>query len=192
MDQTQTATANSFTGSIPPSFQGDHTLYMLAIFGSLLMLLLAANWVHRLIMCAIWNDPQPLRAPVTMHRLVIILILFSLLMRVSPKVFLLLQWPEISVATRQLISKVDRVMDALAIFPFFAAWMLAFITSADLARQLKGLPTVQRLPENAIKLEQRPPVWSVHMVKPSLDDLKRPAKIAAGCLAIAFAVVYLQ
>jgi hypothetical protein len=158
---------------IPPSFSGNHWFYMMAIFGLMMMVLLAANWLWRIVWC-FFEDPQPLRSPVTVFRAILALLLVTALLRGGPDAILLLRWPEISPADRLVVAETDRFLDGIALIPFFAAWLIEYLTAGVLQFQLKRLP---------------PPssdLW------PTADSLKRPVQIAIGSFAVAFAVVFLQ
>jgi hypothetical protein len=85
---------------IPPSFGGNELGYLFALFGLLMVALLALNWLWRLGWCMLKEDVHPIRSPVTIARVVIVCLLLSSLMRGAPDAVLLLQWPELSTAAK--------------------------------------------------------------------------------------------
>lgn len=177
--------------SIPPSFHGNDLFYMLATFGSLTLVLLAANWLWRVV-TSMLEDPQPLWSAVTIERMVRGLLMLCTVMRVTPKVVLLLQWPEITPAARLVIAQADKGFDSIAIIPFFAAWLIDYLSSGPISRQLKALPEVNALPGGAVRMTEPRPKMVKADFRISYRDLIQPAKIAAGSFVIALAVVYLQ
>lgn len=172
-DMHQALTNMAAEQGIPPSFHGNPLFYMMAIFGLLTMTLLAANWLWRVCWCMA-EDPHPLKTPVTLSRIVIACLMTAALLRGTPDAILLLRWPELSAHARLAISETDRFLDGVALIPFTAAWFLDYFVGGVVQFKLKQLPP--------------PPVelW------PQMENLKRPVKIAAGSLVIAFAVVFLQ
>jgi hypothetical protein len=158
---------------IPPSFHGDQTFYMLGVFGLLTVVFLALNWLWRILWC-LFEDRRALCAPVTLYRMIIALLLMKALLRAIPSAILLMRWPEMSLESRLFVAQAERFLDGAALIPFGIAWLIDYTTGGVLQYQLKRLPP--------------PPtdIW------PRLDALKRPAMIAAGSIAIAFAVVFLQ
>jgi len=160
--------------NIAPSFDGSEGWYLFALFGLLMVTLMALNWLWRELWCALKDDVHPWNHPVTLWRGVKVGFLVAALMRGSPDAVLLMQWPEMTVDQRLTIAGIDRIMDGWAFVPFGLAFMIDYLGSGVMQHQMKRLPP--------------PPVdlW------PSKTTVKDSAKIAAGCLAIAFAVVFLQ
>jgi hypothetical protein len=169
----QTAVNASIEQGIPPSFDGSHVFYMMALFGLMTMVLLAMNWLWRRIWLMV-EDPQPLCSPATVSRVVVILLLMTALIRGIPATVLLLKWPELGAAARLDLSQVERFLDGVALIPFGLAWVIDYLAGGVVQFQLKRRP-----PPGA-------DLW------PRREDLLGPVKIAAGSLAIAFAVVFLQ
>lgn len=160
--------------NIPPSFDGSEVGYLFALFGLLMVTLISLSWLWRLVWCMAKEDRQPLRSPVTVVRFVVVCLLVAALMRGTPDAILLIQWPELNPTQRLSIAGVDRYMDGMAFVPFGLAFLIDSLAGDVVQHQLKRQPP--------------PPadLW------PTRESLKGPVKIAAGCMAIAFAVVFLQ
>jgi hypothetical protein len=115
--------------AFPPSFGGDLLLYTWAL-GSITTLaaiaLMIAGWMAR----DLWRDRyrMPLNHPVSLYRLVFLLVSITGFMRSMPEAAYLYCWNEVRDDQWQLILTVKRLVDGLAIFPG-AGWAMAFAVS---------------------------------------------------------------
>lgn len=158
--------------SLPPSFEGNHFIYALSVFGLMTIFLLAAEWLWRS-SWAMAEKPRPLRHPVTISRLVLVLILTSVVMRTTFDVVLTMAWPEMSQDYRLFVAQLDRLMDGLSAGPFFLAWLAALLGGAMIDWQLVRQPVPIDL-------------W------PTWRHLRRPAKIGGLVVLISLSVTYLR
>lgn len=157
---------------LPPPFVGQPLVFMVTLFSLLLVAMLTIEWLWRLGWSFV-EQPAALKEPLTAQRLVLTLLLLAVLSRIGPDVVLMMVWHTESPAGRAAIYRIDAIMDSLAFAPFSLAWLVAYLTGPLIIHQL----TKQPLPLH---------LW------PSWVQMKRPAKIGAGVLAIAFALTYVR
>jgi len=157
---------------MPPSFMQHPLLYMATVFSLLLVVLLALEWVWRLVW-SFFERPAPLKSPTTVLRLIFLFLLAGALVRSGPDLWLLMRWPGIDEQERLALAYLDNQMDAGAFIFLSLAWLIARLGDPMLTYQLEKTPLPLHL-------------W------PTREQLKRPAKIGVGVLAIAFALTYLR
>lgn len=163
----------AFTGGdFPPSFQGDRWAYAFSVFGLLGSCLLALEWGWRIVIRLI-DERRPFREPVTVARLAMLGVLIATLCRISPDVFLVMSWPEISPHTRATVALVDRLMDGVSVIPMTFSWAIALFGGAMIEYQLVKKP----VPAN---------LW------PTWRRMRRPLSMGALILIIALTLAFLR
>lgn len=163
---------SAFNYPLPPSFMNDGWTYTLAIFSLLSIFLLMLEWGWR-ICWSMADDRRKLVDPLTVERIVKLLLVIGILMGVSGDVFLLMMWPEITPETRIHLSNLDRFLDGICVVPFVLSWFISLYSQAVLNWQLVRLP----IPVN---------LW------PSLESLRRPAAIGVLVMGISLVVTLLR
>jgi len=158
--------------AFPPSFDGQPLTYMWAVFGLLLLELLALEWLWRLAW-AYRSSGRGWRHPLTINRTIKVLLVLAPVLGGMPDLLLLMLWPEISGATRETLAMIDRQLDGVIWVPFSLAWMLAQFGRGVIDYQLVRHP----IPVN---------LW------PTGSQLRHSLKIGLGVFAIAFAVTFLR
>jgi hypothetical protein len=104
----------------PPSFDNNPLVFGWALFGRLLVLMLASATLFRIrarnqIECLPSNDPTYLK------RLVIVCLLWSAVLGSLSDVLTYLFWGEVTLSMTQVILLISRLLDALTMFPFVMA-----------------------------------------------------------------------
>src|SRR5690242_1942090 len=84
-----------YFADVPPGFEGQPILYLLTVFSLLMITLLALEWVWRVTWGA-FEQPHPLKHPVTVLRLILALAAISVIMRVGPLVARFILWRDLS------------------------------------------------------------------------------------------------
>lgn len=158
--------------TMPSSFDGHPLLYMATIFSLLLVCLLAAEWLWR-IAWSFFERPASLKSPITVMRIIFSLLLVGALVRTAPDLWLLMRWPALTPVERLELADFDNQLDAGAFIFMSLAWLIARLGDPMITHQLEKKPLPVHL-------------W------PTREQLKRPAKIGVGVLAIAFALTYLR
>lgn len=159
-------------GDMPPSFEGHPLLYMATVFSLLLVVLLALEWLWRIIW-SFFERPATLKSPTTVLRVVFLFLLLGTLVRSGPDLWLLMRWPAIPWHERLALAHFDNQLDAGAFIFLSVAWLVGRVGEPMLTYQLEKMPLPVHL-------------W------PTWQQLKRPAKIGVGVLVIAFALTYLR
>jgi hypothetical protein len=157
---------------MPPSFMEHPVLYMLTVFSLLLIVLLALEWLWRIVWC-FFERPAPFKSPLNVLRMILALLLAGAVVRSGPDLLLLMAWPDISPAARLDLVVFDNRMDATAFIFLSGAWLIARLGDPMLTYQLEKRPLPVHL-------------W------PTWQQMKRPLKIGAGVAVIAFALTFLQ
>lgn len=160
------------SGAFPPSFQGDRFAYAFSVFGLFGSALLALEWAVRIFRAA-RLDRHPIRAPLTIVRLILFLLLSATLLRIGGDVLLIMFWPEVSPETRAALAQLDRIMDGVSVFPMTAAWIVGLFGAAVVEFQLVKQPIPADL-------------W------PSFRRIKRPLALGGMILTIALALAFLR
>jgi hypothetical protein len=155
----------------PPGLESP-LLYLTVVFFMLLGLLLAAEWLWRLVW-SFFERPQPLKSPATVVRVILVLLLTSIMIPAAPRLWLFMRWPLLTLAQREAAQTLTAQVLIFAIVLFVLAWFVALVVDPMIKYQLEKTP---------------PPVhlW------PTVEQLKRPLKIGGGVLVIAFALTYLR
>jgi hypothetical protein len=163
---------SSYGVDFPPAFAGQPVLYMLTVFSLLLVNLLALEWLWRT-GWALWEDSHDFRHPLTIQRIVILLLVLGAVIRSGPDVIVLMRYHAETEAGRLDLYRLDNFLDSVAFIPFSLAWLVAYLAGPMLAHQLAKEPIPLHL-------------W------PTWAQIKRPVKIGVGVFAIAFALTYLR
>lgn len=172
MTLTATSPFYAVQSAFPPSFDGQPLTYMLAVFGLLLIELLALEWLWRLTWSFRGNG-RTWRHPLTIQRGVTVLLLLPVVFGGVPDLLLLMLWAEIDGPMRETLAMIDRLLDGVLWLPFSLAWLLAQFGQGVIEYQLVRHP----LPVN---------LW------PTRDQLSYSLKIGLGVFTIAFAVTFLR
>lgn len=162
----------SYLAPVPPSYVGRDLLYLSTLGSILLVVLLALEWIWRLLW-SFFEQPSPLRSPATAYRIILLLLLSAALLRIVPDLVLLATWQEISPASREAIAVLDKRLESFTFVPFSLAWLVSYLTGPMLIYQLGRQPLPIHL-------------W------PTWQQAKRPLKIGVGVAAISFALTYLR
>lgn len=157
---------------LPAVYAGHQWLYLVTVFSLLLTLLLALEWLWRLVW-QFFDRPFPLKHPATVVRLIILLFLVQLVTRMGPDVWLLMRWPKMGAAERVTTILVDSRMDTTSFVWMGLAWLLARLADPIIGYQLERQPL------------------GVHLW-PTAQQLKRPVYICIGVFLISFALTYLR
>jgi hypothetical protein len=157
---------------LPPAFDGHPVLYMATVFSLLLVMLLALEWLWR-ITWSFFERPAPVKAPVTVLRVIFLLLLVGAVVRSGPDLWLIMRWPQLDGAERIALMDFDNRMDAGAFIFLSLAWLVGRLGEPMLTYQLEKRPLPVHL-------------W------PTWEQMKRPLKIGMGVFAIAFALTYLR
>lgn len=163
---------STFNYPLPPAFLHDGWTYTLAIFSLLSVFLLMLEWGWR-VCWALVDDRRRLLDPLTVERVVKLLLIIGILMGVGGDVFLLMLWPEVLPHTRAFLANLDRFLDGLCVVPFVLSWFISLFSQAMMNWQLVRLP----IPVN---------LW------PNWESLRRPAVIGALVMGISLAVTLLR
>lgn len=155
---------------VPPGFEGEPFAYMLTLFSLIMICLLSLEWIWR-IFWGIKEQPFPIKHPVTVLRIILLLTGFSILMRVGPDVLRYAMWKDLSSGGRLLAYRADHYMDMFSFFPFSIAWLVGYLTMDLLHYQLDKRPIPMHL-------------W------PTWSQMKRPMKIGAAVLVISAAITF--
>lgn len=158
-------------GQFPPGLESP-LLYMAAVGLLLLGVLLALEWLWRIVW-SFFERPSPFRTPSTAVRVTLIILLVGGLVRAGPRLWLFMRWPQLTPAGREGIAELSAYMEITGVLLFSIAWLFAQLGEPMISHQL----TKQPLPLH---------LW------PTVDQLRRPAKIGLGVFAIAFALTYLR
>jgi hypothetical protein len=124
----------------PPSLADYPIFVMISIFGLLLGTLLAAQWMHRLV-TDLCDDPLPWRHPLTMDRLVKILIIGGALSRSIPRLVQVMAWSKLSPYWREWLSLQNWNVNVLWALLFAAAWWIDRTAAPITSFQLRRWPT---------------------------------------------------
>lgn len=158
-------------GKFPPGLDSP-LLYLTTIFFMLLGALLCAEWLYR----TLWKfieQPAGLRTPTFSLRLAWSLMLGAILVRSVPRLWLFMRWPVLSPEQRYDLFQLAAQSEVVSVVLFFLAWLLALLGEPMISFQLRKQPLPMHL-------------W------PTMEQLKRPAKIIVGVFVIAFALTYLR
>lgn len=147
-------------------------LYLTAVFFMLLGVLLALEWLWRLVWC-LFERPAPLRSPHTAMRIVLIALLVGGVARVGPRLWLFMRWPTLTTPERADLYAMAAQSEIIAVAIFSVAWLLNLLGEPMITYQLEKQPLPLHL-------------W------PTWEQMKRPLKIGVGVFAIAFALTYLR
>lgn len=164
----------AYTGRslFPPSFDGDGLSYMWAVFGLMTVVLLCSEWLWRTLW-AFRELPRPIRHPLTVLRSILSLLLFAILLGAVPDLILIMMWPELSPAAREMISVIDRRLDGCIGPVILLAWLISRLGTPMVEYQLIRLP----VPIN---------LW------PDWAALRRPVWIGFLVLLVSAAVTFLR
>ena len=158
-------------GGYPPGLSNP-LLYLSTVFALLLGLLLALEWLWRIV----WSFSerrQPFRSPTTFVRMILIILLIGGVVRIGPRLWLFMRWPRLQISERTDLAQLSAQMEITAALLFTGAWLLAYIGGPLVSHQLEKEPLPLHL-------------W------PTFEQMKRPIKIGVGVFAIAFALTYLR
>ena len=158
-----------YMSDVPPGMEGHPVMYMITLFSLLLVTLLALEWVWRL-SWGLFEDPVPVKHPGTAVRIILLTLLISLLLRITPDTLKLGLWNDLTPDGRMLLFQIDSVMDTVSFIPFSIAWMIAYLGGPMIVYQLRRYPLPLHL-------------W------PTLAQMKRPLKIGAAVMFIAITIV---
>lgn len=124
--------------AMPPSLGDDRVSYIFSIFGQFGVTMLALGWLW-LLVTDLFEDPHRIKDPITVSRVIWILVLGGIVMRMAPDTALTMLWPEIQAPARASLAYWGRILDGLSYPIFFAAWLLERfsknIINAQLIRQ---------------------------------------------------------
>jgi hypothetical protein len=131
--------ATLFSGTnLPPSLAGDSHMYVLSVFGQYGVAVIAMEWIWRNLHALI-DDRRPINHPLTINRIVWLLVMVGILMRVGPHAVQTMVWPEVTPITRFRISAFARICGAISFIPMIVAWLLSlfsrFVVDYQLARE---------------------------------------------------------
>lgn len=104
----------------PPAFLGSEWAFGLALFSLVIISALAIRHLI-LILGYMIEYREPLGAPITVTRLIIVSLLVTVITAVTPDAVLLLAWGEVNAQSITFLAKLDRVLDGLAVVPFAGA-----------------------------------------------------------------------
>jgi hypothetical protein len=156
----------------PPGFEGHPWLYLMSVFGLMLIVLLTLEWLWR-IGWSFTERPHPLKHPSTVARVVMLMLLVGILMRVGPDAWLLMRWPSISDAAHHDIEIVGSRLDVASVLFMSGSWLVARLADPFIQFQLEKQPLPIHL-------------W------PTARQLRRPLYIGLGVFAISFALTFLR
>jgi hypothetical protein len=157
--------------SYPPGLDSP-MLYMGTVAALLLGLLLALEWLWRLVW-DLFERPFPFKSPATAVRCVLILLLVAAVVKVGPRLWLFMRWPFLSTDAREWLLRLSGQAEIIGAVLFSLAWLLAYVGQPMISYQLEKRPLPMHL-------------W------PTPGQLIRPLKIGVGVLAISFALTYLR
>ena len=158
-------------GAYPPGLESP-LLYLSAVFFLLLGTLLTLEWLWRLAWSFV-ERPARLRTPAMAVRITLFILLCAALVRVVPRLWLFLRWPQLSPTERNDLYAMAAQSEIVAVLFFSFAWLFALLGEPMIKYQLEKEPLPLHL-------------W------PTWEQMKRPLKIGAGVFAIAFALTYLR
>lgn len=147
-------------------------LYMGAVFFMLLGVLLMLEWIWRLTW-RLFEQPAPLKSPTTLVRGVLLVMLVASVVRVAPRLWLFMKWPQLSPTARAELYAIAAYGEIAAVALFTLAWFAGSLAEPMVSYQLDRKPAPLHL-------------W------PTWEQLKRPIKIGVGVFAISFALTYLR
>jgi hypothetical protein len=160
----------NYVTDVPPGFEGQPLVYMMTLFSLLMITLLTLEWFWRIAWGA-YERPFGIKHPVTVLRVILLLVGISVLLRVGPDIFRFALWRTLSPQARFMAFEVDHWLDMFSFIPWSLAWLAGYL----------GMPMMH------FQLEKRPP--PIHLW-PTKEQLKRPLKIGMAVLLIAAAITY--
>lgn len=156
--------------TIPLSFNGNRWLYLCTVLSLSLTVLMALEWLWRIVWSAI-EKPARLLSEVTVIRLLHGLLLSTVVVGAGPDLWLLSRWRDMSPGERSVVTLIDHWFDLGTALPFGLAWLLSLTAAHSFAPSIAA---------RALTVE----TW------PFRDDWRRVGTIFTGCLAIASALTF--
>lgn len=157
---------------LPPAFMGHPMQYAMAVFGMLMLCILAVEWLWR----KGWEmreRPSKMKTPLFIVRIILILLSIVPIMGAGPDLIRIIFWPDIGPEAREILTQIDRSLDASVWIVYSAAWLIAYLFFPMVEAQLKKEP---------LELD----LW------PRWRALIRPLKIGIGIAVIAFGLAYFR
>lgn len=159
-----------YYADIPPGFDGIPVLYLVALFATMMIVLLSLEWTWRIVW-SLFERPAEIKHPSTSLRTMLVFLLVSVILRAGPNLVWMALWRDTTPLTRWWMLRTDAMLDVVSFVPFSIAWLIAFLTGPMILSQLSRHPLPLHL-------------W------PTKSQLARPLKIGVAVLAIAAAVVF--
>lgn len=153
---------------IPGGFEGAPLLYMATLFSLFLVNLLALEWFWRVIW-GMKEHPCPLNHPITIFRLMLVLIGVSIILRSFPDTIRLAFWHQLTPAGRLDMIRLGHWMRIVSVFPWSLAWLIGYLAMPMMHYQLNKQPLPVHL-------------W------PTRQQIMRPVKIGMAVLFISAAI----
>lgn len=125
---------------LPPTFDGSHPAYALALFSLMLISAVSGHVIVRTWRAWRATDARGLNAPATAFRLVIATLMLAIIFLALPDVAVLLVWGEVSSDVMGTLMMLDRSFDGLTMLPFLAAILTLARTEDQLVYQLVRRP----------------------------------------------------
>jgi hypothetical protein len=159
-----------YAENVPPGFEGQPVLFTLTVFSLLIVVLFAMEWAWRIVWGA-FENPFPLKHPITVLRTILFTVSVSVVLRVAPLVMRFALWKEMSPEWRLSMYQASHSMDIVSVIPWIVAWTLGYLTMPFLHYQLDKKPIPMHL-------------W------PTRQQLTRPLKIILAVMFISIAITF--
>lgn len=126
----------------PPSLADKPWLHMLSVMGLLIGTLICVAWLHRLIAEA-YDVRAPLRHPLSINRMITIIILTGALMRSLPNLVLVMCWRYLSPHSREMLAASNWGMNAVWAGLIIVAWWIDRTSRPVVMTQLRRAPALE-------------------------------------------------